>query len=160
MIEEEKTVYNFLAKDIIGEDVTLYKYRNKVLLIVNVASLCGYTSQYAKLVELHRRYRRRGLAILGFPSNDFNQEPGSEAEIKEFCTSVYDVTFDLFSKISVTGENIHPIYKFLTTGRDSVKWNFEKFLIGRNGQQSGHFISSIAPLDEKIIAAIEHELAK
>ncbi|GAB1431149.1 glutathione peroxidase [Ignavibacteria bacterium] len=161
MLAEKKiSIRNFSAKNIIGEDISLARYRNKVILIVNLASLCGYTNQYAGLVELYRRYKGKGLVILGFPSNDFNQEPGNESEIMEFCQAEYNVTFDVFAKISVKGENIHPIYGFLTAEQPAVKWNFEKFLIGKDGQLSKRFLSAVAPLNEKITAAIEYELAK
>lgn len=154
------SIRSFSAKDITGEEIPLVRYGNKVMLIVNVASLCGYTKQYAELVELYRRYKDKGLAILGFPSNDFNQESGEEAEIMDLCQSEYNVTFDVFAKISVKDENIHPIYRFLTSGGSAVKWNFEKFLIGKDGQLSERFLSAVAPLDESITDAVERELSK
>jgi glutathione peroxidase len=126
-------VLDFTMKNIDGKDVPLSTYKGNVLLIVNVASRCGFTPQYAGLEALYRKYREKGFVILGFPANNFLwQEPGTDAEIKTFCTTTYDVTFDLFSKISVKGDDQHPLYKFITSDAKfggNVKWNFQKWPI-------------------------------
>ena len=149
-----------------GRSVSLAKYQGNVVLMVNVASECGYTPQYEGLQELHRRYAGRGLRILGFPSNDFGaQEPGTNAEIADFCQKNYGVQFDMFSKIGVLGAGKAPLYQFLTSARTNpkfageVEWNFEKFLIGRDGQVIARFKSPIEPLSQEMISAIESALA-
>jgi len=133
-------LYEIPVTTIAGEATTLEPYRGQVVLIVNVATQCGYTPQYAGLEALHRRYRHRGLAVLGFPCNQFgHQEPGTEHDIREFCSRAYDITFPMFSKIDVNGPNEHPLYTTLKRkapgllGTTSVKWNFTKFLVGRDG---------------------------
>jgi len=133
-------LYEIPVTTIAGEATTLEPYRGQVMLIVNVATQCGYTPQYAGLEALHRRYRHRGLAVLGFPCNQFgHQEPGTEHDIREFCSRAYDITFPMFSKIDVNGPNEHPLYTTLKRkapgllGTTSVKWNFTKFLVGRDG---------------------------
>jgi glutathione peroxidase len=137
---KEMSIYDFEVKNIGGKSVALKKYKGKVLLIVNVASECGLTYQYQGLQELFSKYRKQGFMILGFPSNQFsNQEPGTNKEIKFFCSSKYNVSFDMFSKIDVNGDNADPLYKFLKKqqggflGFDSIKWNFTKFLVDRDG---------------------------
>ncbi len=159
------SVYDFTMKTIDGKEVPLSHYRGKVVLIVNVASQCGYTPQYKGLEALYRKYKDQGFTILGFPANNFGQqEPGTDAEIKTFCTTNYDVTFDMFSKISVKGNDQHPLYRFLTSaGTDpkfsgDVKWNFQKYLIDRNGNIVGKFLSAVEPLSADITSAVEHEL--
>jgi glutathione peroxidase len=134
------TVHDFSAKDIDGKDIALGEHRGKVLLVVNVASKCGFTPQYTGLEALHRKLAPRGFAVLGFPCDQFgHQEPGDEAEIKDFCRLKYDVSFPMFEKIEVNGEGAHPLYKHLKTeakgilGSESVKWNFTKFLIDKEG---------------------------
>ena len=134
------TVYNFHSKTIDGADVALSDYQGKVLLIVNVASKCGFTPQYKGLETLYRQYKARGFEILAFPCNQFGgQEPATEPEIKQFCRSEYDVTFPIFSKIDVNGQGAHPLYKFLedqrpgVLGTKRIKWNFTKFLVDRRG---------------------------
>lgn len=134
-------VYDFQAKTIDGRDERLEAYRGKVLLIVNVASKCGFTPQYTGLEALYRRLHDRGLEILGFPCDQFgHQEPGDESEIQTFCSTKYDVTFPMFAKIEVNGEGAHPLYKFLKKespgilGTEGIKWNFTKFLLDRDGQ--------------------------
>jgi glutathione peroxidase len=143
-----KTVYDYTVKDIEGKEVSLSKYKGKVLLIVNVASLCGNTPQYKDIEALYKKYQSKGLVVLGFPANNFmGQEPGSNAEIKEFCTREYAVTFPLFGKVSVKGKDIAPLYSYLTQKEENgavdaaVTWNFQKFLVGRNGK----VITSISP---------------
>lgn len=135
------TIYDFQVKSIDGSDVPLATYRGSVLLIVNVASKCGFTPQYTGLEALYRKYKDQGLVVLGFPCNQFGgQEPGAEAEIQSFCDLNFGVTFPLFSKIDVNGPHAHPLYGFLKTakpgilGTEGIKWNFTKFLIDRNGE--------------------------
>lgn len=151
-------------KKIDGTPVDLSKYKGKVVLVVNVASRCGYTGQYAGLQKLYDAHKDKGLVILGFPANDFGaQEPGSDAEIATFCSSKYGVTFDMFSKITVKGPAKAPLYKALTEAANppgEVSWNFEKFLIGRDGKIVGRYKSGVGPDDAKLTAAIEAELAK
>ncbi len=152
------------VKKIDGTPVDLSKYKGKVVLIVNVASRCGYTPQYAGLQKLYDTYKDKGLVVLGFPANEFGaQEPGSDTEIASFCSSKYGVSFDMFSKIVVKGPNKAPLYKALTeaaTPAGEVSWNFEKFLIGRDGRIVGRYKSAVAPDDAKLTGAIEAELGK
>ncbi|ULU27592.1 glutathione peroxidase [Dyella terrae] len=149
------SVYDFSARDIDGNEHSLAEYRGKTLLIVNVASKCGFTPQYTGLEALWRADREKGLVVLGFPCDQFgHQEPGDEAEIRNFCSTSYDVTFPLFAKIDVNGEGAHPLYKWLKSegkgilGSESIKWNFTKFLVDSNGQ----VVKRYAPTDtpEKI----------
>lgn len=162
--QEGDGVYSFTMKTIDGAETSLGEYRGEVLLIVNTASKCGYTKQYASLEELYRRYADRGLRILAFPANNFGgQEPGSNAEIKEFCQTTFDVSFDLFAKISVDGEDRHPLYDFLTSqpgAEGEIKWNFTKFLVDREGNVTERFNTRVDPLDENVISAIEHALGE
>lgn len=155
-------VLSFTMKSIDGKDVPLSEYSGKVLLIVNTASECGYTPQYAGLEKLYLRYKDKGLRILAFPANNFGaQEPGSNAEIKAFCSTNYDVTFDLFEKISVKGEDIHPLYHYLTTGtefQDDIKWNFTKFLVSRKGEVVARFGTKIDPLSTDVETQIMERL--
>jgi glutathione peroxidase len=157
-------VLGFTMKNIDGEDVNLSKYRGKVLLIVNVASLCGNTPQYKDLEALYLKYKERGFMILGFPANNFgSQEPGTDKEIKTFCSTTYGVTFDLFSKISVKGEDQHPLYRLITsdsTYGGEVKWNFQKYLVDREGKIAGKYIPKMTPTSEVLISDIEKALAK
>ena len=152
------------VKKIDGTEVDLASYKGKVVLVVNVASRCGYTGQYAGLQKLYDSYKDKGLVVLGFPANEFGaQEPGTDAEIATFCSSKYGVTFDMFSKIVVKGADKAPLYKTLTESADpkgEVGWNFEKFLIDRNGKVVGRYKSGVAPDDAKLKAAIEAALAK
>lgn len=153
------------VKDMNGKDVNLADYKGKVLLIVNVASKCGNTPQYAGLERIYEKYKDRGFEILAFPCNQFGQqEPGTNAEIKEFCTSNYGVTFPLFDKIEVNGPNHSPLYAKLTsnsnTEQGDVKWNFEKFLISKDGDIVARFRSKVTPESDEMTAAIEHELEK
>lgn len=157
---------DFTVKDIDGKDVALSQYKGKVVLIVNVASKCGNTPQYAKLEKLYDDKKADGLVILGFPANDFNgQEPGTNEEIKAFCTSTYDVKFPMFSKISVKGPEKAPLYKFLTekeTAGDNageIDWNFAKFLVGRDGKLIAHFKSRVQPDSAEMMDAINKALA-
>jgi len=154
------TVYDFSAKTIDGDEQSLDAYKGKTLLIVNVASKCGFTPQYTGLEALYKKYRDQGLVVLGFPCDQFgHQEPGDEAEIKNFCALTYEVDFPMFAKIDVNGEKTHPLYKFLKSegkgflGTESVKWNFTKFLIDKNG----HVVKRYAPTDKP--EKIEKEIA-
>src|SRR5215470_5176002 len=140
------SIHDFTMNSIDGKSAPLAAYKGKVLLVVNVASRCGYTPQYTGLEALYRKYKDRGLVVVGFPANNFGgQEPGTDQEIKEFCTRKYDVSFPMYSKISVKGEDEAPIYKFLTEGSGDVKWNFTKFLVDGNGKVIGRFESKVAP---------------
>src|SRR5215813_8908716 len=154
---------NFTMDSLDGKHIDLSKYQGQVVLMVNVASQCGYTPQYEGLEELHKKYAAKGLRILGFPSNDFGQqEPGSNGEIAQFCKQNYGVQFDMFSKIVVRGSGQAPLYRYLTTHpkfRGDVAWNFEKFLIGRNGEVIGRFKSEVEPLSREMVSAIETALA-
>jgi glutathione peroxidase len=145
------SIYDFTAKSLAGEDVPLRHYQGKVLLIVNTASKCGFTPQYRGLEELHRDYGSRGFAVLGFPCNQFGgQEPGNAGKIQEFCTEKYDVTFPLFEKIDVNGAKAHPLYEYLKRQQSgllgsSIKWNFTKFLVDREGRVVGRFAPTATP---------------
>ena len=147
---------DFVVKDIDGKDYDLSQLKGKVVIIVNVASKCGYTPQYTGLEELYKKYSPQGLVIVGFPANNFkSQEPGTNEEIKQFCTSKYDVTFPMMSKISVKGDDQHPLYKMLTDAKGQVTWNFNKFLVGRDGKLIEHFDSKVKPEDAKLTDAID-----
>ncbi len=165
--KQEKTALRFTMKSLSGEEVDLARYSGKVVMIVNVASKCGYTSQYQQLQELHEEYSEQGLAILGFPCNQFLwQEPGSDEEIQQFCQLNYGVTFDMFAKVEVKGKNACDLYRFLASvntkpkGAGKIGWNFEKFILDRNGFVVARFGSSTKPDDPKIISVLEKELAK
>lgn len=160
-------VLDFKMAAIDGKEVDLAKYRGKVVLIVNVASECGYTDQYKGLQALHAKYAKDGLAVLGFPCNDFgNQEPGDNATIKDFCSKEYSVTFDMFGKIVILGQNPAALYKYLMSELSNprhagkVRWNFEKFLIGRDGTIVARFLSDVEPESDPVRKAIEAELRK
>jgi len=160
-------VLQFKTKSLDGKDVDLAQYKGKVLLIVNTASKCGFTPQYKDLEALHEKYSAEGLAVLGFPCNQFGQqEKGTPQQIRDFCTSKYKVSFDLFEKINVNGKDRAPIYKWLTSEEATpadpgpVSWNFEKFLIGRDGQVIARFRSLVRPSDPKVVGAIETALKK
>lgn len=159
----EKSIYDFTLKSIDGKDVSLAQYKGKVLLIVNVASRCGYTPQYKDLEALYSKYKERGFEVLGFPANNFGgQEPGSDEEIAVFCERNYGVTFDMFSKISVKGEDQHPLYRYITTAEPvagEVRWNFQKYLVGRDGKLLEKYASSVKPLSEELASALERALA-
>ncbi len=160
-------VYHFTLKSIDGKPVSLHTYHGKVLLLVNVASKCGYTPQYAGLESLYKKYKDRGLVIVGIPANNFaGQEPGTNAEIKTFCRNKYDVTFPMMSKVSVVGEDKAPLYAFLTDKSTNpqiggeIKWNFTKFLFDRNGKPVQRFEPAITPDSPEVTAAIESALGK
>jgi len=155
---------NFKVKAIDGKDVNLADYQGKVVLVVNVASKCGYTPQYKGLEALYEKYKDQGLVVLGFPCNQFrNQEPGDEQQIQQFCSQNYGVTFPLFAKIDVNGSHTAPFYKTLkekAPTKGEVKWNFEKFLIGKDGKIVGRYLSKVAPESKELISAIEIQLRK
>ena len=155
------SMYDFAMDSIEGQPVPLSEYKGKVALVVNVASRCGHTPQYTTLESTYRKYKDRGFVVLGFPANNFkSQEPGTNAEIQEFCKRTYDVTFPMFSKISVLGEDKAPLYKFLTSRMGSeIEWNFTKFLVGPDGQVLARFPSKVTPDSPEVTAAIEKALA-
>jgi glutathione peroxidase len=151
----DATAYDFALETIEGQATSLSAYRGKVLLIVNVASKCGFTPQYEGLQTLHERYAGEGLVVMGVPSNDFmGQEPGSNEEIKSFCESKFHVTFDMFSKVKVKGAEKHPLYAWLTAQKGEVSWNFNKFLVGRDGRVIEQFGSMTKPLSPELTGAI------
>ncbi len=158
---------DFTMKSLDGKEVDLSKYQGQVVMVVNVASKCGLTRQYEQLQALHEKYGSQGLAILGFPCNQFlAQEPGTAEEIQQFCRVNYGVTFPLFAKIEVNGEDAAPLYKHLTAldtepkGPGKIDWNFEKFIIGRNGEVVARFAPRTKPDAPEVIKVIEAELAK
>jgi glutathione peroxidase len=161
-----KTLYDFSAKTIDGKEKSLGDYRGNVLLIVNVASACGFTPQYDGLEKIHEEYAAKGLRVLGFPSNDFGaQEPGSEADIKTFCETKFGVKFDMFAKVHVKGEEMAPLYDWLQSAETNphfsgaVAWNFNKFLIGKDGTVVGRFLHKVDPTSAEVRGAIEKALA-
>ena len=163
----EKSVLDFTMRDIDGKDVKLNKYKGNVLLVVNTASKCGYTPQYEGLENIYKKYNAQGFYVLGFPANNFGgQEPGTNEEIKEFCTLKYKTTFPMFAKISVKGEDQHPLYNFLTNPKTNpefagdIKWNFNKFLVDRTGKVVARFDSKATPESETVTQAIEKYLAE
>lgn len=163
--EAPKSALDFKVKNIDGESIELTKYKGKVLVMVNVASKCGLTPQYEKLQALYEGHKEDGLMVLGFPCNQFGkQEPGSESEIKTFCQKNYGVEFDMFSKLDVNGDDADPLYKYLTAqesnpkGAGKVKWNFEKFVIGRDGKIAGRFGPRVNPTGEEFKAFLTEQL--
>ncbi len=163
--DNTKSIYDIPLKDIDGKDTSLAAYKGKVLLIVNVASKCGLTPQYDALEALQKKYESKGFTIVAFPCNDFlHQEPGTAAEIKEFCSSTYHVTFPLFEKLHVKGAEQHPLYTALT-GKGSpfpgdVQWNFGKFLISKDGKMLKRFEPKVTPDDKAVVSAVEAALAE
>jgi len=160
------SIYDFVVKDIDGNDVKLEQFKGKVMLIVNVASKCGFTPQYEGLQKIYMQYKDKGLVVLGFPANNFmNQEPGTNEQIKQFCSLNYNVTFPMFSKISVKGKDIAPLYQYLTSKETNpqfageISWNFNKFLVDRSGKIIARFGSRTKPESEELIQAIEKALA-
>ena len=150
----DMSVYDFTAKSITGEDVSLADFRGHVLLIVNTASKCGFTPQYEGLEMLHRKYKDQAFAVLGFPCNQFGgQEPGAEDEIAEFCKTQFDIDFPMFAKVDVNGDDAHPLFKYLKKerpgllGSGMIKWNFTKFLIGRDGEPIKRYAPTEKPED-------------
>jgi glutathione peroxidase len=179
-------IYDIPVKTIDGTETTLSDYKDKVLLLVNVASQCGLTPQYTGLEKLYEEYRDKGFEVLGFPANNFGaQEPGTEEEIKDFCDTNYNVQFPLFSKISVKGGDQHPLYKYLTGTKseadisngdafenklkgyghnrenaDDIAWNFEKFLVAKNGEVVARIAPDVTPDDERLVEKVKEELGK
>lgn len=166
--KKAKNIYGFTVKDIKGKELELKKYKSKVLLIVNTASKCGYTKQYAPLMDLYEKYKEKGLVVIGAPANQFGgQEPGSDKQILEFCQSNYNVKFPLLSKSVVKGEEITPLFQYLTHAKNpdfygekegQIKWNFEKFLINHKGELIRRFRSKVEPLSKEIVSAVEKAL--
>ena len=158
-----KSVHDFTLKNIDGQEVKLDAYKGKVTLLVNVASRCGYTPQYEGLQAIYNKYKDQGFVVLSFPANNFGaQEPGTNEEIKSFCSLTYNVTFPMFAKISVKGDDMHPLYQFLTSTEagfsGEVQWNFGKFLVDKNGKVVARFDSGDAPESSKVTQAIEQAL--
>ncbi len=164
MAAPSSSVYDFTLDDIDGKPVSLGQFRGKVLLLVNTASFCGNTPQYADLQKMYEKYRDQGLEILAFPANNFGrQEPGTNEEIKSFCYTKYSLTFPLFGKISVKGPNKHPLYRYLTEQSPfpgEVEWNFQKYLVDRSGQVVARYHHRMKPLSDEIVRGIETALAK
>lgn len=161
------SLHDFTVQRIDGSTMKLADYKGKVVMVVNVASFCGYTKQYGPLETLYRTYKDKGLVIIGFPANDFGaQEPGTNDEIKEFCSTKYNVSFPMASKVSVKGDAKAPVYKFLTAGGGNsafageIGWNFEKFLVGKDGKIIGRYKSNVEPLSDALKADIEKALAQ
>lgn len=161
-----KTIYDFSAKTIDGKTRSLGDYRGRVALIVNVASECGLTPQYTGLETLHEAYAAKGLSVLGFPANEFGaQEPGTNDQIQAFCSTKYGVKFDMFAKVKVKGAGIDPLFAFLTSAQDNpkfagdIKWNFNKFLVGRDGTVLARFEPQVEPTNADVRGAIEQALA-
>jgi glutathione peroxidase len=162
---EKQNVLSFTVKDIEGKDVNLATYKGKVLLILNVASKCGNTPQYDGLEKLYSKYKDKGLVVMGFPANNFGgQEPGTNAQIKQFCESTYHVDFPMFAKVSVKGKDIAPLFAYLTAqeckpiSKGDIAWNFEKFLVDRDGNLIGRFANGVQPENAALVEAIEAAL--
>lgn len=163
-----KSIHEYKAKALLsGEEVPLSNYQGRVMLVVNTASKCGLTPQYEDLQSMHEQYHSKGLSILGFPSNDFmNQEPGSEEEIAAFCEKNYGVEFDMFEKVKVKGDNKHPVYQFLTNKEENgainstVQWNFQKYLLNKDGQLVAVFNPKVEVFDEEVVQAIDSLLVE
>lgn len=154
------SIQEFTLNSIDGSPVPMSTFKGKIALVVNVASQCGYTPQYEGLEALYKRYKDRDFVILGFPANNFGgQEPGSNAEIKTFCTRKYSVDFPMFSKISVKGSDQDPLYQYLTKTGGDIKWNFTKFLVGRDGKVIQRFESNVEPGSPEVVKAVEAALA-
>jgi glutathione peroxidase len=162
----ERSIYDFTSNSIDGEATPLAKYRGKVMLVVNVASRCGFTPQYTALEKVYEKYKDRDFVIVGFPANNFGgQEPGTNQEIKAFCSTKYNVKFPMMAKVSVKGDDQTPLYRFLTdkglnpqTGGE-IQWNFTKFLIGPDGRPAARFEPNVSPDDPQVTMAIEKQLA-
>ncbi len=155
----EKTIYEFVVKDIAGQDIAMSKFKGKVILVVNTASNCGFTSQYEGLEQLQKKYQSEGFSVIGFPANDFmGQEPGSNAEIAQFCKTKFKVSFPMMEKISVKGSETHPLYKFLIKSSGEAKdveWNFAKFLVNKDGVVVARFAPKTSPQSVEVISTLE-----
>jgi len=159
--ETKMSFYELSANALDGKPVSLSVYQGKVLLVVNTASECGFTPQYAGLESLYEAYKGRGVVVLGFPSNDFGgQEPGTPEQIRTFCDTKYHVTFPMFAKVKTKGEGRSPVYQFLEAGHGAPKWNFHKYVVGKDGLVSAEFGSSVKPDSAELKAAIESALAR
>jgi len=159
------TLHEFTVKDIDGKELNLATFKGKVVVVVNVASQCGYTSQYANLQRLHEQFKDQGLIVLGVPANNFGgQEPGTESEIKAFCTGDYGVTFPMLSKLSAGGADQAPLFAFLTASNAElaapISWNFEKFLVDKEGKVISRFNSGVEPDGEELVSAVKEALAR
>ena len=158
------SLYDFSLPSIDGQPTSLSNYKGKVVLLVNVASRCGFTPQYSALESLYEKYKEQGLVVLGFPANNFGgQEPGTNAEIKSFCTLKYNVTFPIFAKVSVKGADTTPLYQYLTQQANpavagDIKWNFTKFLVDRSGKVVARFEPAVTPDSPEVVAAVENLL--
>jgi glutathione peroxidase len=157
---DKKTIYDFKVRTLEGEEITLEKFKGKKMLIVNVASKCGYTGQYKSLEQLHQQYGKK-ITVIGFPANNFgSQEPGNNEEIREFCTKNYGVSFPMMEKISVKGEDMHPLYQWLSSKEhngvcdEAPRWNFSKYLIDENGNIIKFFGSKVDPMSEEIVSLL------
>jgi glutathione peroxidase len=165
VVDSEANIYKYNVKNINLNDVELSDYKGKVLLIVNVASKCGFTNQYEGFQKIYEEYKDQGFEILGFPCNDFGgQEPGTNEEIQEFCSLNYSTSFPMFDKVKVKGKEKHPLFEMLTnnsvTGKSNIKWNFEKFIIDKEGNIVDRFRSATKPDSKKVVSVIERELSK
>lgn len=160
----ESPIYNFSMKMIDGTNKSLADFRGHVVMVVNTASFCGFTPQYKDLESIYKKYKEKGFVVIGFPANNFGkQEPGKDNDIAEFCERNYGVTFPIFSKISVKGDDIHPLYKYLTTEtpyKEDIGWNFTKFLIDKTGKVVARFASKIKPTDKTIVSKIDELLVQ
>ena len=155
------SIYDFTMKSIDGQDVALSGFKGKVARVVNVASQCGYTPQYKGLENLYRKYKDQNFAIIGVPANNFGgQEPGSDEEIKQFCTRKYSVTFPMMAKVSVKGSDMAPLYQYLQQNAGEVRWNFTKFLVGKDGKVIKKFDSAVTPESSELASAIEQALRR
>jgi glutathione peroxidase len=153
------SIHGFTLKSITGQDLPLSAYRGKVVLVVNTASQCGYTPQYSGLEAVHQKYKDRGLVVLGVPANNFGgQEPGSNEEIQQFCTRRYSVTFPMASKVSVKGDDQDPLYRYLAEAGGAPRWNFTKYLVGKDGKVIRRFDSAVKPDSPELAGAIEAAL--
>lgn len=156
--------YSFTMKTLEGKDQSLSAYKGKVVMVVNTASFCGYTPQYKDLETIYKQYKDKGFVVIGFPANNFGkQEPGKDGDIAAFCERNYGVTFPMFSKISVKGDDIHPLYKYLTTEtafKEEVGWNFTKFIVDKNGSVVARYASKVKPTEKEILTKIDELLAQ
>ena len=160
-VDKPASFHDLTVNTLDGKPKSMADYKGKVLLVVNTASECGYTPQYAGLETFYERYRDRGVVVLGFPSNDFGgQEPGTPEQIRTFCETKYHVQFPLFEKVHTKGEDQAPVYRFLTTGHGEPKWNFHKYVVGKDGQVRAEFASKVTPESDELRAAVEAALAE
>lgn len=161
VMAENKNFFDFQTKSLDGKPLPMEKFAGKVVLVVNTASKCGYTGQYDGLEKLYQKYSKRDFTVIGFPSNEFGgQEPGSDEEIAKFCKIRYGVNFPMSTKVTVKGSDKIPLFQFLTSSGGEIKWNFEKFLIGKDGKVAHRYASAVTPSDKKLLADIEAQLNK